>query len=188
MLESGEHDKTQVGLDVSALLESVESETFTGHLQEGEVVTGHLQESVTETETEEKKPVKSNPYATRKIKRIDSTMLRACELMAMKDINGMSNDDIARELGINRATLYRWRQRPEFNDKLTEITEEFQRSFLTDAYAELRKIMMYGKSHEKLKAIELLLKNQGRLKEVKETTAKVEQDLNVTALFKELGI
>lgn len=179
-----ETEKTQVALDVQSVLEDV---SFTGHLQtftEGYV--GELRE--TERVTEDEKSVKANPYATRKIKRIDSTMVRACELMAMKDINGMSNDDIAKELGINRATLYRWRQRPEFNDKLTEITEEFQRSFLTDAYAELRKIMMYGKSHEKLKAIELLLKNQGRLKDVKETTAKVETELNVGALFKELGI
>lgn len=184
MKDIRETEKTQVALDVQSVLEDV---SFTEHLQtftEGDV--GELRE--TEIVTEDEKSVKSSPYATRKIKRLDSTMVRACELMAMKDINGMSNDDIAKELGINRATLYRWRQKPEFNDKLTEITEEFQRSFLTDAYAELRKIMMYGKAHEKLKAIELLLKNQGRLKEVKETTTKVEQDLNVTALFKELGI
>lgn len=115
-------------------------------------------------------------------------MRKACELLVMKDINGLSNDQIAEQCGVNRSTLYRWKQRKDFNDYLNELTEEFQRSFLSDAYSELRKIMMYGKSHEKLKAIELMLKNQGRLKEVRETTANVESEINVKQLFKELGI
>lgn len=138
--------------------------------------------------TENEKSEKRGQYATSKNNRIDASMRKAAELLVMRDINGMTNDQIAEECGVNRSTLYRWKQKPEFNDYLNELTEEFQRSFLSDAYSELRKIMLYGKSHEKLKAIELMLKNQGRLKDVKETTAKVETELNVGALFKELGI
>lgn len=130
----------------------------------------------------------NNTRERKKSNRLDATQRKACELLVMRDINGLSNDQIAEECGVNRSTLYRWKQKPEFNDYLNELTEEFQRSFLSDAYAELRKIMIYGKSHEKLKAIELMLKNQGRLKDVKETTAKVETELNVQSLFKELGI
>lgn len=132
--------------------------------------------------------VKERPNATTKNIRLDANMRKACELLVMKDINGLSNDQIAEQCGVNRSTLYRWKQRKDFNDYLNELTEEFQRSFLSDAYSELRKIMMYGKSHEKLKAIELMLKNQGRLKEVRETTANVESEINVKQLFKELGI
>lgn len=130
----------------------------------------------------------NNTRERKKNNRLDANQRKACELLVMRDINGLSNDQIAEECGVNRSTLYRWKQKPEFNDYLNELTEEFQRSFLSDAYAELRKIMIYGKSHEKLKAIELMLKNQGRLKDVKETTAKVETELNVQSLFKELGI
>lgn len=147
-----------------------------------------LEEVINGALTENEKSVKCGQYATRKNNRLDGNMRKACELLVMRDINGMSNDQIAEECGVNRSTLYRWKQKPEFNDYLNELTEEFQRSFLSDAYSELRKIMLYGKSHEKLKAIELMLKNQGRLKDVKETTAKVETELNVGALFKELGI
>lgn len=147
-----------------------------------------LEEAINGALTENEKSAKCGQYATRKNNRLDANMRKACELLVMRDINGMSNDQIAEECGVNRSTLYRWKQKPEFNDYLNELTEEFQRSFLSDAYSELRKIMLYGKSHEKLKAIELMLKNQGRLKDVKETTAKVETELNVGALFKELGI
>ena len=109
--------------------------------------------------------------------------------MIQKDINGMSYDDIAKACGVDRSTLYRWKQKPAFNDYLLELTEEFQRSFLNETYIELRKILMFSQNDaQKLKAIELMLKNQGRLKEVKETTATVEAEVNVQELFKELGI
>lgn len=132
--------------------------------------------------------VKSTPSATRKNKGMTEQMKRACELLIMKDIHGKSNDDICEELGINRSTLYRWKQRKDFNDYLNDLSEEFHRSFLSEAYSELRKIMLYGKTHEKLKSIELMLKNQGRLKEVRETTATVEAEVNLDDIFKELGI
>lgn len=132
--------------------------------------------------------VKSTPIATRKNKGMTEQMKRACELLIMKDIHGKSNDDICEELGINRSTLYRWKQRKDFNDYLNDLSEEFHRSFLSEAYSELRKIMLYGKTHEKLKSIELMLKNQGRLKEVRETTATVEAEVNLDDIFKELGI
>ena len=38
--------------------------------------------------------------------------------LIMKDITGKTNEQIATELGINLATLYRWRKNKLFNDKL----------------------------------------------------------------------
>lgn len=120
--------------------------------------------------------------------RVDANMRKCAELLVMKDINGLDNNAIAEECGIDRSTLYRWKQRKDFNDYMNQVAEEFQRSFLSDAYGELRKIMLYGKSHERLKAIELMLKNQGRLKDVQETTANVQAEISVDDMLKSLGV
>lgn len=153
-----------------------------------EQLNDQCEEQLNERDELGKLSVKSTPNATRKNKGMTEQMKRACELLIMKDIHGKSNDDICEELGINRSTLYRWKQRKDFNDYLNDLSEEFHRSFLSEAYSELRKIMLYGKTHEKLKSIELMLKNQGRLKEVRKTTATVEAEVNLDDIFKELGI
>ena len=44
--------------------------------------------------------------------------------LVMKDITGKTNEQIANELGINLATLYRWRKNKMFNDRLTAEAEE----------------------------------------------------------------
>lgn len=119
---------------------------------------------------------------------LSATQKKACELLIMKDINKMSNDDIAEAVGVDRSTLYRWKQKKEFNDYLNNLADEFQRSFLSEAFSELRKIMAYGKSHEKLKAIELVLKNQGKLKDTTDINATVKQDVDVDTFLKEMGL
>lgn len=121
--------------------------------------------------------------------KVDATMKKCAELLVMKDINGMDNDDIATECNINRSTLYRWKQRPDFIEYMNSLAEDFQRSFLADAYAELRSIMLYSKNpNVKLKALEMFMKNQGRLKDVQETTTKVQAELSVEEMLKELGV
>lgn len=119
---------------------------------------------------------------------LSATQKKACELLIMKDINKMSNDDIAEAVGVDRSTLYRWKQKKEFNDYLNNLADEFQRSFLSEAFSELRKIVAYGKSHERLKAIELVLKNQGKLKDTTDINATVKQDVDVDTFLKEMGL
>lgn len=119
---------------------------------------------------------------------LSATQKKACELLVMKDINKMTNDQIAEEVGVNRTTLYRWKQDKAFNDYLNSLADEFQRSFLADAFSELRKIMLYGKPHERLKAVELILKNQGKLKDVQELDAKVENKVDVEGFLNSLGV
>ena len=119
---------------------------------------------------------------------LSATQKKACELLIMKDINKMSNDEIAEAVGVNRTTLYRWKQDKAFNDYLNSLADEFQRSFLSDAFSELRKIMLYGKPHEKLKAVELILKNQGKLKEVQEVDTKVSTKIDVEGFLNSLGV
>lgn len=113
---------------------------------------------------------------------------KCAELLVMKDINKMSVEEIAKEVGVNRATIFRWKQNREFNDYMNNMADEFQRSFLPDAFSELRKIMAYGKSHEKLKAIELVLKNQGKLKDQTDINATVKQEVNVEDFLKGIGL
>ncbi|MGG4390472.1 phBC6A51 family helix-turn-helix protein [Priestia megaterium] len=113
---------------------------------------------------------------------------KAIALMVYKDVNGLTNEDIAREVGVNPSTLYAWKQRGDFNDELIRQSEEVQRSFLADTYTQLRMIINNDKvrSGNKLKAIELVLKNQGRLKDVQEVTQTVEEK-SIDELMNELN-
>lgn len=102
---------------------------------------------------------------------------KAIALMVYKDVNGLTNEMIAKEVGVNPSTLYEWKQKDAFNNELIKQSEEVQRSFLADTYTQLRMIINNPKAKEgtKLKAIELVLKNQGRLKDVQEVTQTVDE-------------
>ena len=110
--------------------------------------------------------------------------------LIMKDVTGKTNEQIAAELGINLATLYRWKRNKMFNDKLVAEAEEFNRSFLADTYNQLRGIINNPKTstNHKIKAIELMLKNQGRLKDVQETKVDVSVNNDADEILKRLGI
>lgn len=112
---------------------------------------------------------------------------KAIALMIYKDVNGLTNEDIAREIGVNASTIYEWKKKDYFNRELLRQAEEVQKSFLADTYTQLRMIINNNnvKSATKLKAIELLLRNQGRLKDVQEVTQVVE-DKNLDELLSEL--
>ncbi len=47
-----------------------------------------------------------------------------------------SDDDISSDLGINRATLHRWKQEPVFLDRVQSIREEFRQAVLTQSIAD----------------------------------------------------
>lgn len=112
---------------------------------------------------------------------------KAIALMIYKDVNGLTNEDIAKEIGVNPSTIYEWKKNDLFNGELIRQSEEVQRSFLADTYTQLRMIINNDKvqTGNKLKAIELVLKNQGRLKDVQEQSVTVE-DKTMTDLLKEL--
>lgn len=112
---------------------------------------------------------------------------KAIALMIYKDVNGLTNEQIAKEVGVNPSTLYEWKKKDYFNDELIRQSEEVQRSFLSDTYTQLRMIINSNKVNagNKLKAIELVLKNQGRLKDVQEVTQTTE-DKTIKDLLDEL--
>ena len=47
---------------------------------------------------------------------LSATQKKCAELIVMKDINKMNMNDIAEEIGVNRSTIFRWKQNKEFND------------------------------------------------------------------------
>ena len=105
--------------------------------------------------------------------------LSCIEELVMKDITGKTNEQIAAELG-NKL----------FNDKLTAMAEELNKSYLADTYCQLRGIINNPKTTtgHKIKAIELMLKNQGRLKDVQETKVDVSVANDADEILKRLGI
>lgn len=119
---------------------------------------------------------------------LSATQKKCAELLVMKDVNKMNINQIAEELGVNRSTIFRWKQTKEFNDYMNNKADEFQRSFLPDAFGTLRTILQHGKTHEQLKAIELILKNQGKLKDNTEVNATIKQEVNVDDFLKSLGV
>ncbi len=52
-------------------------------------------------------------------KELTELQLRAARLMSM----GVSYKDIAQQIGIDRTTIYRWRQLPEFSAELVNLAE-----------------------------------------------------------------
>lgn len=100
----------------------------------------------------------------------------AIDMIIQRDVNGMTYADISVALDVNKSTLWRWRQDKQFNDVLLEKSEEIQRNYLNEAYTSMRQILVdpKAKTHNKLKVIEMVLRNQGRLKDVTESTHEIE--------------
>ena len=122
-------------------------------------------------------------------KPLDASMKKVAEELALKGVTGKSEYQIAEENNINRSTLYRWKLRADFNDYLQEVADEFQRSALNDAYTVLQRLLKSDNEKTLIKAVELVLKNQGRLKEVQDTNITVETpELDLEAMYKEFNI
>ena len=122
-------------------------------------------------------------------KPLDASMKKVAEELALKGVTGKSEYQIAEENNINRSTLYRWKLRADFNDYLQEVADEFQRSALNDAYTVLQRLLKSDNEKTLIKAVELVLKNQGRLKEVQDTNITVETpEIDLEAMYKEFNI
>jgi predicted transcriptional regulator len=111
---------------------------------------------------------------------------KAAELLAFNE-EGRTNRDIAKEIGITEQTLYRWKALPDFSYLVNEYADQIMETFLAEAYKDLRKLSKGAKSdNAKLKAIELILKNRGRMKDTSEITAKVEDSRTTEDILSEV--
>ena len=110
----------------------------------------------------------------------------AAELLAFNE-EGRTNRDIAREIGITEQTLYRWKALPDFAYLVNEYADQIMETFLAEAYKDLRKLSRGAKSDAaRLKAIELILKNRGRMKDMAEITARVEDSRTTEDILSEV--
>ncbi len=106
---------------------------------------------------------------------LDIRQIKAVELIVTRDINVLTYEQIAENVGVDTKTLYSWRtDNDHFIDHMEERAEQVQRAFISEAYNQIRTIIVNGKTHDKLKALDLFLKNQGKLKQV------VEESITVT--------
>lgn len=112
-----------------------------------------------------------------KRKTLTGPQRKAIEMLVMSDVAGTTYAEIAEAVGVSDRTLYVWRKEPLFSDELVRQAEQLQTAFLNDAYQTLRGLVTDKTVSDgnKLKAIEIVLKNQGRLKDVQENTVTVEE-------------
>lgn len=100
---------------------------------------------------------------------------KAVEILATNDINQMTMAQVAETVGVSERTLYRWKQDPDFVGYQNELADHWMEDFLAEAYNILKGLTRKGRSeHVKLKALELVLKNRGKLTDVQKVEAKIE--------------
>ncbi|MBC9785680.1 TetR family transcriptional regulator [Heliobacterium chlorum] len=122
-----------------------------------------------------------------KVYRLSAQQLRAAEIFATNDIHKMTMAQIAEEVGVTDRSLYRWKQDPDFIAYQNDVAERVMNDFLAETYGILRGIVRTsGSDGNKLKAIELVLKNQGRLTDVQKIEAKVEDTRSNEAIEAEI--
>ena len=111
---------------------------------------------------------------------LSEKQMLAAKLFVYKDINKMKVEDIAKEVDVAISTLYEWKQNREFIKFQTILAEERMDEFLETAYSEIRH-MATGKNAKegtKLKALELVLRNRGKLKDRQDVNVEITQRSN----------
>lgn len=110
-------------------------------------------------------------------KLLKNEQMHAISLLVAQDVNKMTVKEIADEVGVSRAIIYVWKKDPDFTNELNKQAEAVQRAFLAEAYAELRGLIKGNgvSDGNKLKGLDLYLRNQGRLKDVQEQTVTIEE-------------
>jgi predicted transcriptional regulator len=111
---------------------------------------------------------------------------KAAELIAFNE-DGRPFKDIAAEVGVHPATITRWHADPDFAYLVNEYADQIMETFMAEAYKTLRKMSKGAKSEgAKLKAIELMMKNRGKLKDVQDATVNVTDERTTDAILDEV--
>ena len=119
---------------------------------------------------------------------LDATHKKVAQELVLKHVTGKTEQMIAEECGIERTTIWRLKQKKEFNDYLQKLSDEFIRASLPNAMAKLSMLLDSDNEKTQLKAIELLLKNQGRLKDVVEQEIEVKSEVSIDDIIAEFGL
>ena len=116
---------------------------------------------------------------------LDATHKKIAQELVIKHITGKTEKIIAEECGVERTTIWRLKQKKEFNDYLQKLSDEFIRASLPTALSKLSMLLESDNEKTQLRAIELLLKNQGRLKDVVETDVEITDNRDTKEILKE---
>ena len=112
---------------------------------------------------------------------------RAAEILAGNDYHEMSLAQIAEHVGVSQRTLYRWKHDKAFVAYQNELAEQLMEDFVAEAYSTLKGMVRKGRSdHSRLKALELVLKNRGKLTDVHHIEAKIEDTRSNEAIEEEI--
>ncbi|MGN0592024.1 MAG: phBC6A51 family helix-turn-helix protein [Ruminococcus sp.] len=100
---------------------------------------------------------------------VDTRMVIAAELLANPDFSG-TKEDIAREAGVSRATLYRWLRNPDFVALVNSLVTQYADAELAMVWKALCKRIQAGD----MQAIRLYfeLRERGAQKESEQQTEK----------------
>lgn len=129
----------------------------------------------------------SNLSPRKSIKSLTLSQIECAKILASNDIHDLTMSEIAEMVGVSERTLYRWKQDPVFIQYQNEVAEQLMEDFISEAYVELRKIVRGSQSEKaKLKAIEMVLSNRGKLKNTQEITHKVEHEFDLEKERKEV--
>lgn len=109
---------------------------------------------------------------------IDARMAIAAELLANPDFSG-TKEEIAREAGVSRATLYRWLRNPDFVALVNQLVAQYADAELAMVWKSLCKQIQAGN----LQAIRLYFELRERSKQ---TAANQLQD-QTSKLYETLG-
>jgi DNA-binding MurR/RpiR family transcriptional regulator len=108
-------------------------------------------------------------------RKLTESQRRAAELLALPDVYQMTIEQIAKKVGVSTVTIYRWKRNDDFIAYKNAIADQAMDDFLSEAYDMLRKLARGARTDtNKLKALELALKNRGKLNEVMKVDATLE--------------
>ena len=119
---------------------------------------------------------------------LSATQKEYAELLIANDVCDVkrTQKEMAEMLGVSTATLRNWRQQKIFVNHLNELADTYVSSHIAEAYNELLEIMRSGKNAEKLRAIELLLKKEGKLKDKTEITVEDKKEQSIDDILAEI--
>jgi transcriptional regulator with XRE-family HTH domain len=109
-------------------------------------------------------------------KKLTASQRKAAEMLALPEIYGKkSAEDIAKVVGVSMSSIYRWRQDEDFIEYKNAVADQAMDEFLSEAYDMLRTLARGARTDtNKLKALELSLKNRGKLNDVMKLDATVD--------------
>ena len=118
---------------------------------------------------------------------LSAQQTKAAELLVSNDIHRLTMEQIAEQCGVSRVGLWKWRNDPDFIAYKNELAERRMDDFLADAYEMVRGMAKAGQSEKtRLKALEIVLKNRGKLTDVQKVEQTVKDERSTEAILADI--